>query len=488
MNIWYDVTGLTHWDRPQLTGIQRTTVGILNGLLARKVAVRTVWFDPRQGEFVPLDIAALPAAVRRHIDATAAVCGQIDAPATDAAPSESQTMDEPRRATKRWINRDTIFGTAPAANDLRVAFRQFKAAWRNLRRHATRWARTRWSPVHVTSPPSPSVTGLPAGTTFPQPAAPLGGDGPFAPGDVLFSLGCTWCMPGHAEAAAAARRRGVRVLRMIYDLIPAIQPQWVAPEHTREFTRWARSVLTESDHVFTISEFSRREIEGYCHECRFDPPPLSVVRLGDVLDTAAGIGEAAPLPRFVPTRPFFVCVSTLDVRKNHRLLYDVWSVLAARGPEACPDLLCIGTSHLYVDDLFHEIRHDRAVNGRIHVLQSIDDRELSWYYAHCAATIYPSRYEGWGLPVAESLGHGKLCLASHAASIPEISRTLPEFFDPRDPQGLVALVDRVLHDPAWVAERERAIHESFEPTPWTHTARQLLEAIGTASTTIPDAA
>ena len=73
-------------------------------------------------------------------------------------------------------------------------------------------------------------------------------------------------------------------------------------------------------------------------------------------------------------------------------------------------------------------------------------------------------------------------------SFPEISRTLPEFFDPRDPLALVGLVDRALHDPAWVAERERAIHESFEPTPWTHTAGQLLAAIGDASTTIPDAA
>ena len=73
-------------------------------------------------------------------------------------------------------------------------------------------------------------------------------------------------------------------------------------------------------------------------------------------------------------------------------------------------------------------------------------------------------------------------------SFPEISRTLPEFFDPRDPQGLVGLLDRALHDPAWVGERERLIHESFVPTPWTHTAGQLLTAIDTESSMIPEAA
>ena len=483
MNIWYDVTGLTHWNRLQLTGIQRTTVGILNGLLGQGIALKIVHFDLRRGEFVPLNIAALPASVRSHINAAA----ETDLPGSQQT-GKPQRTGESVVAKKRWLSRTTLFGTAPAADDLRAALRQFKIAGRNLRRHAARWARTRWSPPDLTSPPSPSVTGLPAGTTAPIPPVPPGGEGPFAPGDVLLSLGCTWSMPGHATAAAAARHRGIRVLRMIYDLIPAIQPQWVAPVHTREFTLWARNVLTESDHVFTISEFSKREIERYCHECQFDPPPLSVVRLGDVLSATEATGPEAPLPRFVPARPFFFFVSTLDVRKNNRLINDAGSVLAARDPDACPDLLCIGTPHLYVDDLLHEIRHDRAVNGRIHILQSIDDRELSWYYAHCVATIYPSRYEGWGLPVAESLGHGKLCLASHAASILEISRTLPEFFDPRDPHGLVGLLDRALHDPAWVGERERLIHESFVPTPWTHTAGQLLTAIDTESSMIPEAA
>jgi glycosyltransferase involved in cell wall biosynthesis len=270
----------------------------------------------------------------------------------------------------------------------------------------------------------------------------------------------------------------VRLLRLVYDLIPVIKPQWVEPSHCEAVEPWTDNVLFESDHVFTISEFSRNEIEAYCVEERgLEAPPMSVVRLGDVLGQARPADEPPPLPRFVPSRPFFVCVSTLDVRKNHRLLYDAWSVLASRDAERCPDLLCIGTPHLFVDDLVREIRHDRLVNGRIHVLHGVDDHELAWYYANAAATIYPSRYEGWGLPVAESLGHGKLCLASRTASIPEISSDLPEFFDPLDVHGLVRLVDRAIDDPAWVAERQQVIRERFVPTPWTVTAAQVMAAV-----------
>jgi len=263
---------------------------------------------------------------------------------------------------------------------------------------------------------------------------------------------------------------------MIYDLIPAIKHQWSEPASTKAFTEWARDVLRYADHVLTVSQFTRQEIGRYCSECRFDMPSLSVIRLGDAMGDTSGSGSPGPLPRFVPERPFFVCVSTLDVRKNHRMLYEVWTQLAARRGEQCPDLLCIGLPHLFVGDLLFEIRQDRTINRHIHVLHGIEDSELEWYYKNCQATIYPSKYEGWGLPVAESLGRGRLCLASNATSIPEISSTLPEWFDPCDMQGLAALVERVLDEPSWVRQREEKIRSEFKTTGWRETAAQVLSA------------
>lgn len=466
MTIWYDVSDLMSWTLPHLTGIQRTTVGILNGLVATGAEPRLVRFDGHRRQFEPLDVASLPASVRSHLPWATAGGTTVATPAGSAQP--------PARR-RRWNGRELIFGTSPAAGDLRAALREFKAAARQLRKRTTRWAAVRF---REKAPLVPMPTVSRGGRTAPVPAAPVVASGPFATGDVLLSLGASWPIDGHAEAAAALRARGIRVIRMIYDLIPTIKPQWVDEPDVRQVTRWVRNVLTESDHVLTISEFSRSEIEKYCAESRFAVPPLSVVRLGD--EFAAGSDEPPSLPRFVPRRPFFVCVSTLDVRKNHRLLYDAWNVLATRDPDGCPDLVCLGLPHFYVTDLLREIRQDRNVNGRIHLLHGIEDAELAWYYRHCAATIYPSRYEGWGLPVAESLGQGRLCLASNATSIPEISADLPEFFHPLDALGLVALVDRTLREPDWVQAREAEIRQRFVPTPWTHTAGQVRAAIEAA--------
>jgi glycosyltransferase involved in cell wall biosynthesis len=476
VNIWYDVSDVMAWRLPHLTGIQRAVVGVLDGLAAHGVPCRLVRFDRKRQAFVAVDVRELPAVIRRHLPRLAPAEGWAPEPTTEivggghlAAAPATRAAVPPVVAPPRAADR--VLGTDPAARQLRDAFRGFKVAARELRRQVKRWLKTR-----LRSPAPEPRPGPPLGVTRPLPVRVAGTDDLFVAGDALLSLCASWGPGGHAEAAGRLRQRGVRVLRMIYDLIPTVHPEWVKPDHTAMVTTWVRRLLTESDHVFTISEFSRQEIVGYCAAAGLNQPDLSVVRLGDVVEAATG-DEPPPLPRFVPQRPFFVCVSTFDVRKNHRLLYDAWRLLAARDPAGCPDLLCIGVPHLHVGDLLHEIRSDWHVNGRIHMLRGIDDHELAWYYRHCAATIYPSWYEGWGLPVAESLGQGRICLAANTTSIPEISGDLPEFFAPHDTGRLVELVERVLGDPAWREEREARIRAGFRPTTWTDTARQVLRAL-----------
>ncbi len=480
MTIWYDVSDLVAWKLPHLTGIQRTTVGILNGLVEQGGSVGLVRYDAKSTRFLAMSESELPATVRCHLRGFAsAESGTSSAESAHPGPlPAAKAAARPGRRKLKLFKKGFFFGGAGETEELRNAFRQFKTAARQLRKSIGHWAKRRLRraarPGQQLAPP-PHMRGV-----APHRVAAVAGQNVAAfaaPGDALVSIGATWVMPGHTEAIASVRSQGVKVVRMIYDLIPTIKPQWLEPAHTKAITAWVRSVLCESDCVLTISEFSRQEIERYCAECRFDVPPITVVRLGDVLGEDASTETHSPLPRFAPTRPFFVCVSTLDVRKNHRLLYDAWTQLAARRGDACPDLVCIGTPHLYVADLLREIRQDRTVNRQIHILHGIEDCELEWYYKNCQSTIYPSKYEGWGLPVAESLGHGRMCLASNATSIPEISSDLPEFFDPYDVHGLVALVERVMDDPDWVHDREETIRQNFHPTSWHETATQVLGAI-----------
>ncbi len=470
MTIWYDVSGLVDWRRPHLGGIERTTAGILDGLHRFGVPVKLVQFRLGGEAFEPVAEGELPAAVR-------GMCPWLEPPAArPAAAAQPEAVDFPLRELRREI----IYGSGEDGAAFRAAWVAFRSAGRRVVRHAGHrlgFARRRQCAepaATVTAPPAPPPEPQLAPQPDPVPRVP------FLPGDVLLSLGGTFATPGHPAAVEAARGQGATIVRMVYDMVPATKPQWLAPRSVE--VAWLRHVAARSDVVLAISECTRREFADYCREAGLALPRTEVVRLGDVIPGAAPADLPAPLPRFVPRRPFFLCVSSLNVRKNHRCLYDAWSVLAADRGEACPDLLCAGMSHDHIGELVHEIRHDRAVNRHVHLLDGIRDAELDWYYRHCVATIYPSKHEGWGLPIAESLGYGKLCLASSAASMPEIS-DLPEFFAAHDTPRLVELVARAVDDPAWLADHEARIRRTFRPTTWTDTAAAVLAAVGIGSGT-----
>jgi len=265
---------------------------------------------------------------------------------------------------------------------------------------------------------------------------------------------------------------------MIYDMIPSLKPHYVTHKEHVEFDTWVMEVFRHSGLILAISEYTKKEIQRYCTLRQITPPEVRVVRLGDVLEvskiTASTESNRREVqPPLIPKRPFFIFVCTFHVRKNQRLAYDAWKIMLEKDREQCPDLVFIGLPHPIVANLIDEIQRDTDVQGRIHMLADVSDDVLQWYYQHCLATIYPSYYEGWGLPVAESLAYGKVCIASHATSIPEIS-DLPEFIDPYNVYELVDNVQRCVNDSVWLNQKEALIKKTFVPTEWSTTCQQTL--------------
>ena len=146
------------------------------------------------------------------------------------------------------------------------------------------------------------------------------------------------------------------------------------------------------------------------------------------------------------------------------------------GPD-CPQLVLVGTIHLHVSDFLHQIRNDRLVNRLIVHLHDVADEELAWYYRHCAFTIYPSIYEGWGLPISESLSLGRYCIAGNRTSLPEAGGDLVDYFDPLDFAGCYKLVYRAVTDPDYVRQCEERIRTNYVPHTWAMTAAHISEIV-----------
>jgi len=194
VKIWYDVSDLVGWKLPHLTGIQRTTVGILNGLMEQDDSVGLVRYNAKAGRFSVISASELPANVRCHLRGFAAAESDTSS-AESARPGPLQaakTAARPGRRKLKLFKKGFFFGGPGETEEMRNAFRQFKTAARQLRKSIGHWAKRRLRraarPGQPLAPP-PHMRGA-AGHGMP---AVAGQDvAAFAaPGDALVSIGAT---------------------------------------------------------------------------------------------------------------------------------------------------------------------------------------------------------------------------------------------------------------------------------------------------------
>jgi glycosyltransferase involved in cell wall biosynthesis len=306
---------------------------------------------------------------------------------------------------------------------------------------------------------------------LPRPA--LAGMATFVGGDVLLSPGGSWEDPSYLAVVRRWQEVGLRLVPLVYDLIPHKFPQFYPCWFPPQFEAWLKDLLGLADSVVTISESSRRDLLGFGKAAQIPLPPLQVIRLGDLLPTHRPAEMPGQLPSFAAGEAFVLSVGTVEIRKNHALLYHVWRRLIEEHGDAVPPLVIAGQRGWLCDELQHQIRLDPLVAGKVIQLEDLHDGELSFLYDHCLFTLFPSHYEGWGLPVCESLAHGKFCIASDRSSLPEIAGNLIDYHDPFDFSACKTLVERALFDSAYRCRREEEIRTHFRQTSWGDCAAEL---------------
>lgn len=325
----------------------------------------------------------------------------------------------------------------------------------------------------------------------------LGGDGPWRrfertiePGDIVVSLGCSWIHSAYGKRIAGLkRRRGVHFVQMIHDIIPVIGLSWV-DFVGRQFPRWLDGVLPVSDLILTVSNFSRSDMQAFAARTGRPMAPVEVLHLGNGFRDRRPPKAQTPVTRQFPER-FVMFVSTIERRKNHAFLIGVWQRLVERhGADAVPHLVLIGRpGYMVVDflDFRAKLLACNAVDGKIVIMSDISDTELQEAYRRCLFTLFPSLYEGWGSPVAESLGYGKFCIASNCTSLPEVGGEFCDYFDPTDEADAVAKIERAIFEPGYLAAREARVRTLYRPPTWAQCGDQLMETVGRLAAAPADA-
>ncbi|WBO22738.1 glycosyltransferase [Sphingomonas abietis] len=310
----------------------------------------------------------------------------------------------------------------------------------------------------------------------------------FSPGTVLVNLGTSWSDRNYLLDVRNIRARdGMVYVPLVFDLIPLIGPHWFMQSLVRDYRAWFGSLLHSADGCLTISEATREDLLDKSAEWNVPMPRESVpvVRLdGDFCQVAA---DPESLRAYgLEAQRYVLFVSTLEPRKNHRGAFEAWLALAdTLGEAAMPRLVCVG-GRGWLNEHLHEMLRDRPVLQRlVLILHGIPDDTLATLYQHCLFALYPSFYEGWGLPVSEALSYGKVPAISRVSSLPEAGGPYARYFDPNMVADIAKTV-RTLLNAATRQAAEAAIRQDYAPRTWHRIAQDVVAKASMVASRVQD--
>jgi glycosyltransferase involved in cell wall biosynthesis len=213
----------------------------------------------------------------------------------------------------------------------------------------------------------------------------------------------------------------------------------------RLVAKWLFSIAaSRSDHIITDSEFSRSELLKYLP---ISSDKLSVVYPGVDLSRFSLFQEQKQL-NLPPS--FFLFVSNLKPHKNLRLLMEVYRKFPIQTP-----LLVVGKEEglIHADPVLKELRTNPLFRGKIIFMGEVRDQELPNLYRQATALVFPSYYEGFGLPPLEAMASSCLAIVSNRASLPEVCGDAALYFDPDSSEALAQVMT--------MAEQEVSFRQPF---------------------------
>ena len=235
----------------------------------------------------------------------------------------------------------------------------------------------------------------------------------------------------------------------VHDLSVFRYPETHPPKRLSHFEREFAQSLKRAAHLITDTETVRQEVIEFC---QWPANKISAVPLGvsPVFAPRSPASIAAVLAGYsLAPDAYTLCVSTIEPRKKIDRLLAAYASLPETVRRHYP-LVLIGGQGWQSDALHDEIERARQ-QGWLHYLGYVSEAEMAAVYAGARAFIFPSIYEGFGLPVIEAMASGVPVVTSNCSCLPEISKGAALLVDPGDVDALCAAIRKSLDDAPWRA-------------------------------------
>ena len=292
-----------------------------------------------------------------------------------------------------------------------------------------------------------------------------------------FSLRQQWLVPRilrrhrvdvyHSPYYLMPYRPGVPVILTAHDLIPQLFPRHVSLKARIVFRLTTALALRSAEHVITVSDATRRDLEAH-----YQSASAAITTIHE-----AASPQFRPLPaepvsemrrKYGLPESYSLYLGSNKPHKNIASLVRAWSQLLSSFPQRPPTLVIAGQWDARYPDARH-LATDLGLEPYVHFLGPVAEEDLPALYSGASLFVFPSLYEGFGLPVVEAMSCGCPVACSDSSSLPEIAGDAALLFDPRSIESMVESIRIMLQDEMLrrqLAERSkrRAAHFSWQRT------------------------
>jgi len=274
-------------------------------------------------------------------------------------------------------------------------------------------------------------------------------------------------------AVRRLRARGVRVVSVVYDLIPITHPYTCVAPLVGRFRDWMQGQARNADAVIGISNYVAQTVREYFQNSGTSRDiPVTWFHLGAELDFAGAKRSPSDRARQLAEtgEPMFLMVGSIEPRKNHRQVLSAFDAAWKRGLRA--QLVVVGAYAWKTEQLLADMQAHQEHGHRLHLVRDANDADLDFLYRHARALIIASEVEGFGLPIIEARRRGVPVIASEIPVFRELEDATTSFFQLGDVEGLVALLLDAAASPKPVMSADR-----MRWMTWSESTEQLLSRI-----------
>ena len=296
----------------------------------------------------------------------------------------------------------------------------------------------------------------------------------FNANDVYLNCGLSWENSALASIYLIKKKRNVRVVTFCYDLIPVTHPEYYLNKLTRLFVQYFKILIKSSDSIICISNYTRKILCDWSTKMQLCLKESRVITPGGDSFSTRNNGSVSNQILNIANSSFILYVSTIEIRKNHRVLLNAYkSLLEKHSHNVIPKMLWVGKIGWGISDLLAELEDDSQLKKYVAILDNVNDTELELLYKRCQFTVFPSLIEGWGLPITESLKHGKLCVTACNSSLPEATGNFSYFIEENTPQKWEEMLWSLFINKQLVKKLNSNIKRLYRPKKWIEFASEL---------------